>query len=154
MGQSAHAAEASEGGGARHGAHLRRAYARLPASAENYRGGRDDDFVGGAAGGDGGWGGCATGGVAARATFTAGEILSAFANKTLACQSCVSFRDALKPGMPVRRMPFLAFQNVSHAGSSVTPVPWKSSGGLGNMPCAIALLGCPGNPWHTAQFCL
>src|ERR1700724_1258110 len=126
----------------------------LPQSVRNCRVERDDHFFEGAAGGDAGCAGCPTDGVAARAAFTAGEILSAFANRTLTCQSCVSFRDALKPGMPVKRMPFLAFQNVSHAGSSVTPVPWKSSGGLGNMPCAIALWGCPGNPWHTAQFCL
>src|SRR6202011_1318569 len=100
----------------------------LSPSVRIYRVERDDLFFAGA-GGDAGCAGCATDGVAARVVFTAGEILSAFANKTLTCQSCVSFRDALKPGMPVRRMPFLAFQNVSRAGSSVTPVPWKSSGG-------------------------
>src|ERR1700682_5545491 len=98
--------------------------------------------------------GMAAGGALVKMAFTAGEILSAFASKTLTCQRCVSFSDPLKPAMPLRRMPFLPFQYVSHAGASVTPVPWNSSGDLGTMPCTIALWGSPGNPWHTAQFCL
>src|SRR6267154_990701 len=82
----------------------------------------------------------------ARAAFTAGEILSAFASNTLTCQICVSLSVSLNAGMPVKRIPFFAFQYVSHAGSSVTPLPLKSSGGLGNMPFAILLLPSPGDP--------
>src|SRR5579863_8916416 len=47
---------------------------------------------------------------AASAAFTAGEILSALASSWLTCQSWKSVRRPLKPGMPVRRMPFVAFQ--------------------------------------------
>ena len=65
----------------------------------------------------------AGGGGLVSAAFTAGEILSALASNTLTCHNCVSFRLALKPGIPVSRMPFAAFQCVSQAGSSVTPVP-------------------------------
>ena len=63
------------------------------------------------------------GGALVKAAFTAGEILSELASKTLTCHNWVSFRCALNPGMPERRMPFLAFQYVSQAGSSLTPVP-------------------------------
>jgi hypothetical protein len=86
--------------------------------------------------------------------FTDAEILSAFFTSTLTCQICGSVSWPLNPGMPVSRMPFSAFQYDSHASSSVTPTPWNSCGGAGNIPSAIALFGSPGNPWQTAQFSL
>src|SRR5437667_6156189 len=108
-----------------------------------------------------GTGVCALGGAAAgvaalvtRATFTEGGTLSALANSWLTCQSCESVRRPLKLGMPVRRMPFSASQWVFQTGSSVTPVPWNSSGGLGYMPWAMEVSGPAGSPWQTAQFCL
>src|SRR5205814_161458 len=52
----------------------------------------------------------AAGGKFVSAVFTAGEILSAFASNTLTCHSCVSFKRPLNPGIPVKRMPFSAFQ--------------------------------------------
>src|SRR5208282_3472647 len=61
-----------------------------------------------------------------KAVFTESGILSEFARSTLTSQICVSVKRPLKPGMPVNRMPFSAFQYVSDAGSSETPVPWKS----------------------------
>jgi hypothetical protein len=64
-------------------------------------------FLGGA--GAGATAGGAEGGLA-RAVLTAGEILSALASKTLTCQICVSFSASLNRGMPVKRIPFFAFQ--------------------------------------------
>jgi len=83
-----------------------------------------------------------------RATFTEGGTLSALARSWLTCQSWESVRRPLKLGMPVRRMPFSASQWVCQTGSSLTPVPWKSSGGLGYMPWAMAVSGSAGSPWH------
>src|SRR5215468_9796819 len=69
----------------------------------------------------------------------------------LTCQACVSDRDPRNPGMLVRRIPFITFQYVSPAVSSVTPFPCRSSGGFGNIPCAMAVTDVPGEPWQTAQ---
>ena len=78
---------------------------------------------------------------AINAAFTEAGILSEFASNTLTSQICVSVKRPLKPGIPVNRMPFSAFQYVSDAGSSETPVPWKSWGGGGNIPSAIFVFG-------------
>jgi len=50
------------------------------------------------------------------------------------------------PGIPVIRIPPATFQYVSAAGSSLTPFPSSKIGGLGNIPLAMAVCGCPGNP--------
>src|SRR6266849_2622199 len=85
------------------------------------------------------------------AACTASGSLPAFATMRLTCQACVSESDCWNPGMPDRRIPLTTFQYDSPTGSSVTPLPRKSCGGLGNIPEAIAVTGCPGSPWQTAQ---
>src|SRR5271165_4948546 len=47
---------------------------------------------------------------ATSAAFTDGGSLSALASKRAICHICVSERDLLKPGMPVRRIPLKIFQ--------------------------------------------
>jgi hypothetical protein len=72
--------------------------------------------------------------------------LSEFASSKLTCHICVVESDLSNPGIPVIRIPPATFQYVSAAGSSLTPVPSSNFGGLGNIPLAIAVWGCPGNP--------
>ena len=62
-------------------------------------------------------------GGAVSAAFTEAGTLSEFASNTLTSQICVSVKRPLKPGIPVSRIPFSAFQYVSDAGSSDTPTP-------------------------------
>ena len=62
----------------------------------------------------------------------------------LTCHICVGESSFSNPGIPVMRIPPATFQYVSSGGSSVTPFPSISLGGLGNIPCAIAVRGCPG----------
>src|SRR5579862_1876350 len=77
--------------------------------------------------------------------------LSEFASSKLTCHISVGDNDLSNPGIPVMRIPPETFQYVSPAGSSLTPVPSISFGGFGNIPLAMAVCGCPGKPWHTAQ---
>jgi len=77
--------------------------------------------------------------------------LSAIASISEICHIWVSKRLRLKPGIPVSRIPFAIFQNVSPGRSSVTPFPLNNSGGMGNSPRAIGVCFFPRMPWHTVQ---
>src|SRR6266481_3950395 len=88
---------------------------------------------------------------AASSFFTDSGILSAFFTRTITCQICFSVSCPLNAGIPDNRIPFSTFQYDSHSSSSVTPVPLKSCGGAGYIPCATAFLGSFGRPWHVAH---
>src|ERR1700692_3530607 len=89
-----------------------------------------------------------------RASFAAFGNLSALATNKLTCHIWVGESNFSNPGIPVIRIPPATFQYDSSGASSVTPLPSMSLGGLGNIPCEIAVSGCPGNPWQTAQLSL
>jgi len=101
--------------------------------------------------GAGGVGVCGAGvlvvaGPATKRVLVAGGNLSALAQSKLTCHICVDDSEFWKPGIPVIRIPPFTFQYVSPAGSSVTPLPSISLGGLGYIPFAIADSGVNGNP--------
>ena len=70
------------------------------------------------------------------AVFTESGISFACASSSLTCHGCVPLSLVLQEGIPERRIPLAAFQKVSDAGSSVTPLPRNDCGGFENIVVA------------------